>query len=451
MDGETTTPATPEPELQAIPPATTKKKKYYNMMYAQKLSHLPAAITGKDDLVTIIEDKLKPERYAVVVHDKEVDKNGQPKEADIHAMLCFKNARYISAIAKAIGDKDQYVQIWNENVDNGFAYLIHKTKKAKAEGKHEYDPSEVAANFDFSALIAQMDAKQARAENGLTPKEMLDLLYMGVISKKEVEARLTGSQYGQYRRQIEDVHAQRLKIMADEWRVEMQAKGRKVTVVWIYGPSGTGKTTLARGYAEKVGQPYYISGSSRDLFQGYEGQHTLIIDELRPKVIHYQDLLRILDPYGTQVMAPSRYSDKALACDTIIITSPYDPLHYYWNEMNIGKRNQDSSVQSVDTVDQLIRRLSLIIRIERDYIVALEYDKDTADEETARRSVAKNSNRSGEAFRQIPGTKTENIYVKKYGQKDTNEAVSLYKSMMGQEEAPENTLPQERTAEKENT
>lgn len=441
----TTPPATPETQATPDAPATTKakKKKYYNMMYSQKLSHLPAAIQGKDDLVTIIADKLKPARYGVIIHDKEEDENGQPKEADIHAMLCFANARYISAIAKAIGDKEQYVQIWDENADNGFAYLIHRTKKAKSEGKHEYDPSEVEANFDYIGYMAQMEAKQTRTENGLTPKEMLDLLYTGAMTKKEVEDRLTGSQYGQYRRQIEDVHAKRLKTMADEWRAEMQAQGRKVTVIWLYGSAGTGKTALAREYAEKVGQPYYISGSSRDPFQNYEGQHTLILDELRPKVIPYQDLLRILDPYGTQVMAPSRYSDKALACDTIIITSPYNPLHYYWNVMDIGKkRGQDTSVQSVDTVDQLIRRLELIIKIDHDSIVALEYDKDTADEETARRSVSKNMNRSECAFTQMSGTKTENPYAKKYGQKDNSEAVSLYKSIIGRQPS-DDTSPQE--------
>ena len=42
-------------------------------------------------------------------------------------------------------------------------------------------------------------------------------------------------------------------------------------------------------------------------------------------------LLRILDPHGidSQVMAPCRYNDKPLACDLIIITTPYMPSEFY--------------------------------------------------------------------------------------------------------------------------
>ncbi len=436
---------------QAKTKALSKSPKCKNMMYAQKLSHLPNGIKGRDDLEAVVEDKLKPQKYAIIVHDKETDKkNGQPKEPDIHIMLCFKNARYVDAVAKILGDKPQYIQAWNESANNGFSYLIHRTKKARSEGKHEYDPSEVTANFDFAALVKRLEAKtvQATTENGLTPKEMLNLLYVGTMSKDEVEKHLTGSQYGQYRRQIEDVWNRRLKMMAAEWLKEMKANGRSIQVIWIYGPAGTGKTSLAKGYAEKVGQPYFISGSSRDLFQSYAGEHTLILDELRPRAIPYQDLLRITDPYGEQVMAPSRYSDKALACDVIIITSPYDPLKFYWDALCIRKGCERTASQ-VDSIDQLVRRLALIIKIDHEYIEARKYDKAIGDYETENRITGKGEDTSETAFIAIPGTQVENPYAIKLAPKDNTEAMNLYRSMVAQQAPSENTPPQGRTAEKE--
>ena len=132
---------------------------------------------------------------------------------------------------------------------------------------------------------------------------------------------------------------------------------------------GTGKTSLAREYAEKKGQPYYITGSSRDIFQSYNGEHTIIMDELRPRVIEYADLLRITDPHGidTQVMAPARYTDKPLACDLIIITSPYSPSDFHRETFRGGAVDMDG-------FDQLQRRIALAIYMDSNLIYAVKYN-----------------------------------------------------------------------------
>lgn len=404
-----------------------------NMMYAQKMDHLPDGIKTKDDLVDLIKNKVKPDRYAVIVHNKETDEDGKIKDADIHAMLCFKNACRITSIAKKLGDKAQYIQIWNGAVNNGFSYLLHRTEKAKAEGKHQYSPDDVTANFDFLSLMQRLETRdklkqyQVGADSKYTIDELLNALYLGVMSKEAVEKQMTGAQYGRYRRQIEDVWRKRLQILAEEWREKMAAQGRQVKVIWIYGASGVGKTRMARAYAEKLGQSYYMTGSSRDLFQNYKGEHTLIIDELRPNVIPYQDLLRLLDPYGEQVMAPSRYIDKALACDVIIITTPYDPFTFYIaNFIN----------KSPDGADQLMRRITLSIRMTHECIERIRFREEW-------------DTLLGMAFKDVLEESVANPYVGDVHPTENAKCDDLFHEIVGGKNAQSNTPPQGRTAEKE--
>lgn len=347
-------------------------KKYQHMMYVQKIDHLPVKDTAT--LKAVIEQKVKPEKFAMITHDKEVDQQGNPTTPDVHVMLSFRNARYVSAVSKVLGDQPQYIEAWDGSHDNGYAYLVHATAKAQAEGKYQYDPGEVIANFDYPSYLLSLRTKavQKTRQQDMAAKDLIDAMYAGILSRDEVESRLTGSQLGYYKRQLDMVWNKVLQNRAADWRRKMQEQGKQVTVIWIYGAAGTGKTSLARHYAAQSGQPYYMSGSSRDIFQSYAGEHTIILDELRPRNLEYQDLLRILDPFGLieGTMAPSRYSDKALAADTIIITSPFSPLEFYWAQFS-------DTCNQIDSFAQLDRRISLTVQMQQASIDLVTYDEHT--------------------------------------------------------------------------
>ena len=243
------------------------------------------------------------------------------------------------------------------------------------------------SNFNYADYLLKLKANaivKAR-DKELKAKNLLDAMYAGILTKGEVESRLTGSQLAYYKRQIDIVWHKVLQTRAEKWRKEMAEQGKQVTVIWLFGPAGAGKTRLAREIAAKRQQPYYVSGSSRDIFEDYAGEHTIILDELRPKVMTYQDLLRILDPFGigSSVKAPSRYHDKPLAADLIIITSPYAPYGFWAEQFSVVVKHQGTAHkqtladQGPDGFAQLERRVSATIMVQPGTIDLVAFsDKD---------------------------------------------------------------------------
>lgn len=363
-----------------------------SMMYTQQISHLPAETI---EHLTELLEQMEPKKYALIVHDKDVNDKGEPAEKHVHVMLTFENARSVNSIAKQLGDKPQYLQKWGKDEENGYAYLIHATTKSIS--KYQYPPEDVKANFNYLEEMRKITEKVKKSIQTANCTILLNSLYKGEITKREMEKKLNGNQYGRMKRQIEDVWNKHLQFQAEQWREEMKKSGKQITAIWISGEAGTGKTSLAIDYAQKSKQPYFITGSSRDLFQNYAGEHTMIIDELRPDMLKYPDLLRILDPFGSQVMAPSRYSDKPLTCDLILITSPYDPAEFHWELFRKSLGNY------IDGLEQLLRRISLTIKMDASHIRAVEYDREK------------------KLYLPVENAERENQYSKHYREKDCKE------------------------------
>ena len=351
-------------------------------MYEQQLKYLPTS--NMENLFDCIKDKIQPEKVAVVLHDKDINKDGKPVEAHIHAMMSFKNARSINRIANLLNDKPEHIEAWKGNSNNGYAYLTHRTRDSKS--KFQYNPDDVLANFDYPKKLIEITTEVSKANKKIDTSVYLDALYNGNLSKAEVEKALTGTQYGRLYRQINEIHNKRLENQARDFKQQMIDEGRQLQVVWIFGKSGTGKTSLAKDYAIKAGNKYYMSGSSKDVFQNYEGEHTIILDELRPKYIPYPDLLRILDPFNVEANAPSRYHDKSLAADLIIITTVYSPCEFY---KKIFSNTNRLISDNIDSFYQLDRRIALNIYMDNQSINLVKYNPENDNYENLNPRVAR--------------------------------------------------------------
>lgn len=345
---------------------TSQPKKCRNFMYEQQVSYLPNNMTP-DEIYDFVEKKLQPKRIASILHDKDTkDDNVTPAEPHIHMMLQFDNARSVNQIAKDIGDKPERLQIWKGNVENGFSYLVHATDNARH--KHQYSCDEVRANFDYPAMIYKASQKVKKIEGiSMANKinSVLDLIAIGEITVSEAKEQLSGSLYAKSSDKIKRAHELFLERSAEKLHREMTANEEITSVHWFYGESETGKSYLAEKLASESGA-YYKTTTTTDPFQFYQAEPIIILDELRPEIIPYSELLALLNPFSRgKVAVSSRYFNKSISCRTIYITTPYDPVTFY----------RYYRLTQIDKGEQLFRRLSSVLLFDMDWIYKMEYSR----------------------------------------------------------------------------
>lgn len=330
------------------------------VMYVQQLDKIK--FSSLNALKKRIQSLNKLTRFALIVHDKDTDENNKLVKPHVHVMLEFEAPRMITAVAKELDENPEHFESMTKHskngINNGFAYLTHRTENASK--KYQYDPSKVIANFDYQSFLEKM--KKEIGENRYMGKvginNLLSDFVNGKLSKTEAKEIAKNSRPGQFAyicRKIDESEIQMEELKADKWIQEMQTKHEPKRVIWIYGTAGVGKTTLAKMIAENIDKEYFTTGSSRDYFQNYHGEHCVLIDELRPNVIEYSDLLRMLSPYDYDCNVPSRYHDHRLIANNIIITSPFSPGEYYTHQRNLNTK--------VDAFQQLHRRLKYVIQV----------------------------------------------------------------------------------------
>lgn len=115
-------------------------------------------------------------------------------------------------------------------------------------------------------------------------------------------------------------------------------------VKWYYGPTGTGKSRQA--YSECPIDDLWVNSNTLQWYDGFCGQHYVIIDDFRASQILFSFFLRILDRYP--LMVPVKGGFAPWDPHTIIITSTHHPKECW--------RNEDIN----ESIDQLLRRINII-------------------------------------------------------------------------------------------
>lgn len=301
-----------------------------------------------DNVKKILESKKAIKDYAYILHNKDVNENGELKKEHYHIALRLHNSYTFSCIANWFGIPSNFVcTVKGEWVDM-LKYLTHQN----ALEKYQYDENEVISNYNWKEEKEKLISKsnsEARKE------EIINSIVNGEIRQYNYFEYITAIENDKYKRSIDN---------AFKYRIDKIKGGNKdMNCIYICGASGTGKTTYAKMLAQDKGYSYYVSSGSNDVLDGYAGQDCLILDDLRPSCLGLSDLLKMLDN-NTSSSVKSRFYNKVLECKLVIITSVLKLDEFF---KNVFAEQQEPIVQ-------LKRRCRLYLKFENDYYTAYCYN-----------------------------------------------------------------------------
>lgn len=364
---------------------TTSKRRITKFMYTQQLKYLNLSI---EQLKDNLENDAYIQDFAMINHNKDLDENNQNVAEHLHVFIKLNQQKTIDYVADLVDDKAQYIEFFdksnkNRNEQNGYLYLLHKTKSA--EHKHQYsvddlivkDGSNIKEKInrwieDYESNLKKYQSKRRKT----VVQSILNDYADRIIDEKELKDSLTNLELAKNKKLINDI--KQVLIEFDFQTYLEQERYKNKQVVWIFGKSSTGKSMmsqlLAKDYISDIND-IYVTSSNRDPFEDYQNQKVLIIEEFRNETnIGTNELLQLLDKTNGQVRVGSRYSNKKIMADLIIINTIYEPKYF----MNFD-----------EPIYQLLRRIDKLVKLDNQKIETLEYDS-KKDDFNVIKSIANN-------------------------------------------------------------
>ena len=314
---------------------------------------------------TIEEHKARFVKWCYILHDKDEytaqdeahdpkKEEGTPKAKHWHIFLKFDDSLTTGTIAEWFGvNIGQVNKISATRYEGGALYCVH----AHDRTKYQYDAREVKANFDYTELVRKDAEKQATKAR---KAEIVNKIQAGEIREFNMHKAISPHEFVAFKSLIDNAFEYRRRAIADEQRDK--------DVIFITGDAGVGKTTYAKKLAKDKGLSFCIAGASNDPLENYKGQDVLILDDLRGSSQRLEDLLKLLDN-NTNSMAKSRYHNKVLECQMIIITSSQEIDNFFVNVFQDHPEN----------ITQLKRRCGTYLEMTRDEIFVSMYDETMRD------------------------------------------------------------------------
>lgn len=238
---------------------------------------------------------------------------------------------------------------WADALD----YLTH----ANAPDKYQYDDSEVHANFDWLT-----EAQESTSRTSGRLDEVIRGITDGTIRAYNMTEYISGEEYVKHRVKIKAAFEYRLNYV----KAHIGELVKMKNIVWIYGETGTGKTTFAKATAKAYGFAYAMTSVGTNPFDDYLDEPCVIMDDLRADDLRFNDLLGILDPYNFK-HAAARYHNKALQTQLVIVTTIQSPEKFA-RACNGGELDSEDA-------RQLYRRINTVFEVTKAEVISYVYDE----------------------------------------------------------------------------
>lgn len=252
-----------------------------------------------------------------IIHDKDTNKDGTPKESHFHIFVKLGTSQDIEWIAKIFKVEVQYIEKIKGSFKDCLAYAIH----LNAPDKYQYDKNELSLygmtmdNYDKEISNIDIDdkiIKQALYDYGnlkLSKRELFD---------KFINDSAIYQKYDKLFKKMQDYRM-------------FKGRERDMQVIYVCGASGTGKTTFGKWLAYKYHFDYFVSGSGADFLDGYDKEECIILDDFRDNLLTPSELFKLTDN-NTNSSVKSRFRNKDISnCKLLIITCINHPQVLYNN------------------------------------------------------------------------------------------------------------------------
>lgn len=294
-------------------------------------------------------------KWAWILHDHDKKADGTPKENHMHLMCQWAQTTKTSVICNKFGCRENQIEKIKGRWADALDYLDH----ANAPTKYQYDPSEVHANFDW-----EEEAKESKSNQSKKLDMLIEGITSGDIRAYNMTEYITGEEYVRHERKIRAAFAYRAQYV----KAHMEELVKMKDIVWIYGQTGTGKTTFAKECAKGYKLAYTLTSLGKNPFDDYQDEPCVIVDDLRPDDLKFQDLLGVLDPYNFK-HAAARYHNKALQTQLIIVTTILSPEKF--------AKACNGEELGIEDARQLYRRINTVFEITKEEVIEYEYDSNS--------------------------------------------------------------------------